>query len=373
MKLAASLLLVLTPLNLYLVSLTRRGEVTAGDAIAVMVGYGANCFRLRLFVNPKPRDEWGGFTGNNLEYTLSLAKRVKALGAKLVLDLHYSDTWADPQRQEKPAAWANLSFGELVDEVYSYTRSVVSRFVEEGVAPDYVQVGNEITCGMLWPDGKVCDVENPEEQWGKLAALLKAAVKGVRDGSGGWPVKVVVHLHTGGDWGATRWFLEKLEEHGVEYDVVGLSYYPWWQGSLEGLRENIEGIVRTFEKEVVVVETAYPWRSTRVEELPWAKPEHMVWSSTPYGQREFLEALVETVKAAGGSGVLWWEPAAVPVTGLTLWLNGSTALFDAGGHPLPALKSFKSLRERVGPDFLLGGDISSLGELERLGARYFKE
>ncbi|MEM3981710.1 MAG: glycosyl hydrolase 53 family protein, partial [Thermofilum sp.] len=163
------------------------------DALTVMVDHGANCFRLRLFVNPKPRDEWGGFTGNDLDYTIALAKRVKSAGAKLILDLHYSDTWADPQRQEPPAAWRELSFDQLVEQVYVYTREVIARMREEGVLPDIVQVGNEITCGMLWPWGKICDVSNPEEQWSRFTALLKAAIRGVREGAGGEDVKIMLH------------------------------------------------------------------------------------------------------------------------------------------------------------------------------------
>ncbi|MCX8180051.1 MAG: arabinogalactan endo-1,4-beta-galactosidase [Thermofilaceae archaeon] len=186
------------------------------DAIRILVNNGANCFRLRLFVNPKQRDEWGGFTGNNLEYTIKLAKRVKEVNALLVLDPHYSDTWADPGKQYTPEAWRSLNFDQLVEKVYEYTRDTVTAFHDEGVLPDMVQIGNEITCGILWPVGKVCDVENPEQQWVNFTTLLKAGIRGLRDAPGGSYVKVILHIHSGGSWETTRWFFSNIERHGVE-------------------------------------------------------------------------------------------------------------------------------------------------------------
>ncbi|MEM4899529.1 MAG: glycosyl hydrolase 53 family protein [Thermofilum sp.] len=336
------------------------------DALTVMVDHGANCFRLRLFVNPKPRDKWGGFTGNDLDYTIALAKRVKSAGAKLILDLHYSDTWADPQRQEPPAAWRELSFDQLVEQVYVYTREVIARMREEGVLPDIVQVGNEITCGMLWPWGKICDVSNPEEQWSRFTALLKAAIRGVREGAGGEDVKIMLHVH-GQGWSTTKWFFTNIERFSVPYDLIGISYYPWWHGPLSSLRENVENAYATFGKKVLVVETAYPYKPVNLNVLPYADAKHAAWSFTPQGQEQFLRDLAEAVNTPGCAGIIWWEPAVATVGDLHPWLGGAAALFDESGRALPALKAFSEVRKARGPDFLLGGDVSSLGEVERLG------
>ncbi|MEM0236208.1 glycosyl hydrolase 53 family protein [Thermofilum sp.] len=341
---------------------TRR----TGDAIAVMMKYGANCFRLRLFVNPSPRDEWGGFTGNDLEYTVVLAKRVKASGAKLVLAIHYSDTWADPQRQDIPAAWKGLSFEQLVDRLFEYTRDVISRLRNEGALPDMVQIGNEITCGFLWPEGKVCDVEDPQEQWRKFTTLLKAAIRGVKEGSGSDSVKIILHIH-GAGWEVTKWFFSNVEKYGVTYDFIGLSYYPWWHGSLASLKMNIQNSFNVFGKRVIIVETAYPYRSVNLSDIPWADPKYATWEFTPEGQRNYLLDLAATIDATSCAGLLWWYPEAIPVGDLKPWLGGAAALFDAEGRALPALKAFKEVREMLGPEFLLGGDVSALGEVERLG------
>lgn len=338
----------------------------AGDAIAIMRKYGANCFRLRLFVNPSPRDEWGGFTGNDLEYTVKLAKRIKAAGAKLILAIHYSDAWADPQRQNIPEAWRGLSYEQLIDRVFEYTRDVTSRLRNEGALPDMVQIGNEITCGFLWPEGKVCDVENPHEQWSKFTTLLKAAIRGVREGSGDEPVKIVLHIH-GAGWEVTRWFFSNVEKHGVTYDLIGLSYYPWWHGSLTSLKMNIQNSFTVFGKKVIIVETAYPYRYVNLSEVPWADPKYAAWEFSPEGQKSYLLDLAAAIDASSCAGLLWWYPEAVPVGDLKPWLGGATALFDVSGKALPALRAFKEVREIMGPEFMLGGDISALGEVERLG------
>jgi len=348
----------------------KKGAVEM-DAIQIMVRHGFNCFRLRLFVNPLPRDEWGGFTGNNLSYTIELAKRIKATGAKLLLDFHYSDTWSDPGHQTKPEAWKDLDFEALVKKVYNYTRECIAIMKQEGVLPDMVQPGNEITGGMLWPDGKLYGVGEPEEQWEKFTRLLKAAIQGVKDGAESEDVKIVIHIHAGGSWETTKWFFDNIEKHEVPYDIIGLSYYPWWQGSLDDLGENLNNTAMRFEKDILIVETAYPYRPLDFKWLKGANPAYMVWPSTPEGQKQFLTELLQTVSETPnghGLGVLWWFPESIPVEGLTVWNGGATALFDQAGRVLPAMNAFKEFHEKQGErEFLTGGDISALAEIERLG------
>ena len=300
-----------------------------GDVVRIMRDAGCTCFRVRLFVNPAMKD----VVVQDLPYALALGQRIKAAGGALLLDLHYSDTWADPGHQAMPEAWKTLSFPALEQQVETYTAGVIRSFQDAGCRPDIVQIGNEITPGMLWPAGKI---HAPEGGWDRFTALLKAGVRGVRS-----PliqderVQIMLHVDCGGDVEKTRWFFDHIVERDVPFDLIGLSYYPWWHGDIAGLRENLAQTARRYGKPIVVVETGYPWR-------PHGETQHMDWPMTPAGQRQFLLDLVETVRATPdqlGRGVLWWYPEAIRTKGLAVWKNGDAALFDAEGHALPALQA----------------------------------
>ncbi len=313
-----------------------RGD--PGDAIEIMRSYGCNCFRLRLFVNP----EYRNVVINDLPYTIALSRRIKSAGSKVLLNFHYSDTWADPGHQTKPKAWEDLDFDGLVDVAYQYTRDCIAAFRRKEVLPDMVQVGNEITPGMLWPDGKLYGVGEPKEQWQKLSRLLKAGVRGVEDAAQGEPVRIMLHIDKGGDWGRTRWFFKNVEEQEVPYDIIGLSYYPWWHGTMDDLRENLENCAETFDKGIFVVETAYPYRSMEFRGMKeWER--NMRWPMTPEGQRDFLVELIQVVQQtpnSRGIGILWWYPESIPVNGLHVWNGGNTAIFDSNGECLPVVEAY---------------------------------
>ena len=313
-----------------------RDKGAPGDAIKIMRNHGFNCFRLRLFVDPT----YQNVVVNDLPYTIALAKRIKAVEAKLLLNFHYSDTWADPGHQTKPKAWAELDFDSLVDMVYQYTRDCIAAFKDEGLLPDQVQVGNEITPGMLWPDGKLHGVGDPDEQWRKFSHLLKAAIQGVRDAARETTIRIMLHIDRGGDWSRTKWFFENIEKHQVPYDIIGLSYYPWWHGTMEDLRENLKNCATDFDKDIFVVETAYPYRPMKFSKRKgWEA--NMRWPMTTEGQREFLTELIHTVQETPngrGIGVLWWYPESIPVQGLRIWNGGVTSLFDQSGNILPAIR-----------------------------------
>jgi len=300
---------------------------------------GCNCLRLRLFVQPDGKEG----VVNDLPYTLALARRIKAAGAQILLDFHYSDTWADPAHQTKPAAWADLDFPALEAKVESYTAGVLAEFRAAGVAPEIVQVGNEVTPGMLWPDGRLGTPGKQgvdEAQWERFVRLLNAGIRGVRK-SPGTPAQVMIHIDRGGNWPATKWFFENLEKRGVAYDLIGQSYYPWWHGTMEDVRQNLRETARAFSKDIVVVETAYPHRNASA----WAKEKNMAWPITPEGQKRFLSDLVEAVKATPGGrgrGVLYWYPEALPVRGMIIWHGGATALFDADGSALPGWQALRA-------------------------------
>jgi len=301
------------------------------DAMRIMTEHGCNCLRLRLFVNPNMQ----GDVIQDLPYVVKLAQRVKKTGAVLLLDIHYSDTWADPGRQNKPAEWERLAFPQLRARVESYTAEVITELKRAGCLPDIVQVGNEITSGFLWPEGRI---DASEGGWKRFAALLKAAVHGVkrpldRDDK----VRIMLHIDSGGSSARTAWFFQNIRKFGVRYDLIGLSYYPWWHGGIADLRYNLRKTAAEFGKDIVVVETAYPWRTD-------AAGPAMAWPQTPEGQKQFLEGVLRAVRTTPnglGKGVLWWYPESVPVRGLRVWKDGNAALFDAEGKTLPALDAFQ--------------------------------
>jgi len=307
-----------------------------GDAIAILRAHGARAFRLRLFVNPNDSD----VVVNDLPYTERMAARVKAAGAKLLLDFHYSDTWADPGHQTTPAAWASLPLDSLELEVERYTDSVIATLKRAGTLPDIVQVGNEIDDGMLWPLGELY-VPNADTlaAWQAFTGLLKAGIRGVRDAlAPGDTVRIMLHYSQGGSAAGTQWFFDHMSAYGVPYDLIGLSYYPFWHGTLAALTANLQATALRYGKDIMVVETSYPWRAGGWESMV-NDAVAMVWPATPQGQAQFVTDLVAAVAATPGghgAGVFWWYPEAIQVPGLFVWGGGSLALFDSTGTVLPA-------------------------------------
>ncbi|HEY3285841.1 MAG TPA: glycosyl hydrolase 53 family protein [Gemmatimonadaceae bacterium] len=285
--------------------------------------HGYNWIRLRLF-HTVANSPWP--LPNDLPYTLALARRAKAMGYKFLLDYHYSDTWADGDKQIMPKAWERLTTPQLVAAVEAYTRETIAALREGGAMPDMVQVGNEIAPGMMFPAGKL------PEQWDTLAELLKAGIRGVEAGRGGAPMPLIMlHIDKGGDVAKTRWWFDNAIRRGVHFDVIGQSYYPWWHGTLLDLRENLAFMAETYRKPIIVVEAAYNFRPAEYigKRAPFAE--------SPAGQREFLEEVNRLVMAAPnglGKGVMWWEPAVEPSP------IRSRGMFDDAGNALPVIEVF---------------------------------
>jgi arabinogalactan endo-1,4-beta-galactosidase len=266
-----------------------------------------------------------------LEYTIALAKEAKKLGFRFLLDFHYSDTWADPGKQFIPKAWEAKSHAELVQAVFEYTRDSIIAFRDAGVLPDMVQVGNEITNGMLWPDARLPD------KWDNFADLVRAGVNGVDAGKGnGRRPRIMIHIDKGGDKVKTKAFFDKLISYDVPFDVIGQSYYPWWHGSLLDLGENLDFMANAYQKDIIVVEAAYNWRRSQYKDKSAPYPE------TPEGQKEFLDSVNRMVLSAPhnrGAGVFWWEPA---VTGGLR----SRGFFGDDGNALPVITVFDKYTRR---------------------------
>jgi arabinogalactan endo-1,4-beta-galactosidase len=285
---------------------------------------------------------------NDLAYTVRLAGRIKAAGGKLLLDIHYSDTWADPSHQTTPAAWAGLTLAALEQKVESYTDSVVTQLKQAGALPDIVQIGNEIDSGMLWPLGQLYVAGGDTlAEWTRFTGLLKAGISGVKDAlAAGDSVRILLHYGQGGDVLGTRWFYDHMAAYGVPYDLLGLSYYPIWHGPLSTLQSNLQAAAARFGKDVVVVETAYPWRAGGWESWVSARSA-MDWSVTASGQAQFTRELVGAVAATPGghgAGVFWWYPEAIPVPRLFIYAGGSLALFDSTGNVLQAATELGGVR-----------------------------
>lgn len=309
------------------------------DAITALRANGSGLFRLRLFVAP----DGGDVVVNDLAYTVALARRVRAAGATLLLDLHYSDTWADPAHQRTPSSWASLDLDALEARVESYTAAVLDTLRAADVLPRLVQVGNEIDAGFLWPLGRVggpgFDGNDARQRFGRL---LRAGVRGVRRATTpADSVRIVLHHSQGADAGRVRWFFDLVTDEGVDFDVIGLSYYPWWHGPIAALRTTLQATAARYGRPVMVVETAYPWRDWHP--LAGASAEHMAWPLTADGQRRFLRdvlAAVAAVPERRGIGAIWWYPESVRVPGLDVWGDGALALFDGTGLLLPAAIEF---------------------------------
>jgi arabinogalactan endo-1,4-beta-galactosidase len=267
---------------------------------------------------------------NNLEYTIALAKSAKQLGFKFLLDYHYSDTWADPGKQFIPKAWEKMTHAQMVEALFNYTRDSMAAFREAGAFPDMVQIGNEITNGMLWPDARL------PRNWDNFADFMKAGIAGVEAGKGDQPrPRIMVHIDKGGDKMATKNFFDKLNSYQLSYDVIGQSYYPWWHGTLLDLRENLMFMSKTYQKDIIVVEAAYNWTPGNYRNKPAPFPE------TPEGQKEFWEEVNRMVLATPegrGIGLFWWEPA---VAG-----RGGRGFFDQSGNALPVITVFDKFTRR---------------------------
>lgn len=281
---------------------------TETECLQLLKSLGMNTVRLRVWVNPSP--SW-----NNASDVVAKAVRAKNLGMKVMIDFHYSDTWADPGQQAKPAAWAGQSLATLKTSVATHTNDVLTQLKNNGVTPDWVQVGNETNDGMLWSEGKA------SVSMANFAQLINAgydAAKAV------FPTtKVIVHLSNGYDNSLYRWMFDGLTANGARYDVIGMSLYPTaanWSTYDAQCLTNMNDMVSRYHKEVMMVEVGMSW--TNAAEC-----------------KAFLSDLIAKVKSvpdSKGLGVLYWEPEAY-----NGWKGYTLGAFDNSGRPTVALDAFQ--------------------------------
>ena len=270
---------------------------------------GWNTMRIRLFVNPDNASQEHKDEGvcQDLAYVINLSKKVKKEGFKIMLDLHYSDTWADPSKQFTPKSWSGISSVTLLcDTVYEYTRHCLKEMSDSGVTPDFIQVGNEISYGMLWPIGKV-DPQK-DNNWNVLTALLKSGTKACREVCP--QAKIIIHTERAGEWEITKSYYEHLRQHHVDYDIIGLSYYPMWHKGLRELANTLDSLSAMFPaKKIMIVETAFYYSHNKDI---WAKsPDEYsdLYPISDQGQRIFTSQLItELNKHKNVNGLFWWFP-----------------------------------------------------------------
>jgi arabinogalactan endo-1,4-beta-galactosidase len=316
----------------------KGADGTPQDALQILKDHGLNYARLRVWVDPA--DDY-----HNKAEILEMAARLKKQGIKLLVDFHYSDNWADPGKQIKPAAWKDYDFEQLKKAVYDHTYDVCSSLVAQGTPPDMVQVGNEINAGMLWPDGKYDQMDN-------LAALLKEGYRAVKDCNES--TLVMLHIADGGDNDLARWWFDAMTNRDVPFDVIGISYYPFWHGSLPQLQYNLNDISARYDKDVIVVETSYAFTEQDQDGFPNIVDQKLAvphYPLTPDGQRDMLRDVMSVVRSVDnnrGLGVFYWDATWTAVEG-NGWDNTNPsagnawenqALFDFDGKMLPALDEY---------------------------------
>ena len=337
-----------------------------GDAMEILKSYGMNLLRLRLWNDPY--DDNGNSFGAgtcDLPVVIRLAKQAKELSIDWCLDLHYSDFWTDPGKQRVPRAWKNLDAEGLTKAVYEFTKETLMTLEKEGVEPSVVAVGNEITNGMLWPLGM-------KPNWDNLTAFINAGIRAVREYNKSIPI--MIHLDNGGNNEMYRdWFDNYFSHGGLDFEYIGLSYYPFWHGSFDDLRYNMNDMAKRYKKDMIVAEVSTGFTLDDYKEYEKlldderkgmaTKPElaaKVPYPMSPEGQSDFMKDLMElisNVEDGRGKGFIYWEPAWIPVPssewaskeaiiymqekgpGGNEWAN--QALFDYDGNALPALKTIK--------------------------------
>lgn len=336
------------------------------DGMAILAEYGMNLVRLRLWNDPYSKDgEPYGAGGCDLPCVMGLARRAKNLGVDWMLDFHYSDCWADPKKQRLPKAWEGKSAEELEQAVFDYSFSVVTVLRESGLLPEIVSVGNEVSNGLLWPFGKLPDYR-------EMARLVSAGIKGVHKAVPGLPV--MIHLDNGGDNQMYRnWFDAYLAAGGEDFSYIGLSYYPFWSGTVEELSRNMEDLALRYRKDLIIAEVSSGFTLEdykEYEKLPETlrkgmatKPEtvkKVPYPMTKEGQAQFMEDVMKAlcrVPENRGKGFIYWGAAWIPVPG-SQWATraaieymkekgpggnewANQALFDYDGNALPSLAAIR--------------------------------
>lgn len=316
---------------------------------------GWNAQRVRLFVNPSRKSPDGSTDAQvcqDIDYVVRFCKRIKEEGFALMLDFHYSDTWADPSNQWTPDAWLSLSDAELQVKVYDYTKECLQKLVDAGATPDFIQTGNEISYGMLWgsydpsSNANRCYSNSPDANWERFVNLLTEATRACREVCP--QAKIIIHTERSGDPAALTDIYSRLSS--IDYDIIGLSYYPFWHNSLSTLSQSLTQLALDYpDKKVQIVETAYYYQWQPAVGSGITFDFASTWSVSPEGQAAYAKDLIAELKLHPNvNGLYWWFPeenGGGPASSvLTGWVN--RGLWDNTTHrALPALYILKTFLE----------------------------
>ena len=282
------------------------------DCLDLLMARGINAVRLRVFVHPSS-DKISGHCSP--AETAEMAARAKEKGLDVMIDFHYSDTWADPAHQTKPSTWANVTFAALKDSLYTHTQYTLNLLKQAGVTPKWVQIGNEIPSGMLWPSGHI---DNPQQ----LAQLLSKGHQAVKDID--TTIQTIVHIDQGNDNARFRWFFDLMQQNGAQFDIIGASYYPHWLGTdytvtIADLGNNLQDMVTRYNKPVMIVEVGGDY-----------------WQVE--NSKDLLIATIGAAKDVPDNkclGVFYWEPQ-----GAKPWSGYQLNCWQDNGRPSLALDAF---------------------------------
>ena len=288
------------------------------DCFKILKDHGINTIRLRCWVNPSD-DKASGHCST--QETVAMAVRAKKWGMRILIDLHYSDSWADPGKQKKPKAWEGHTFPQLLNDVYTYTVSVMTALKNAGVTPEWVQVGNETPGGMIYPEGRTSN-------WDQLSQLINKGYDGIKAISP--KTKVILHIDQGNNNQRFRTWFDNATAHNTHYDVIGCSYYPYWLDgqpdytlSINDLGNNLKDMATRYGKEVMVVEVGNEDN----------KPDNT------YNMLLAVQQKVKDVPDHKGIGVVYWEPE-----GARSWSHYALSAWGDNGQPTIALNAFKDFR-----------------------------
>lgn len=338
------------------------------DPLKIFKEQGISVVRIRLWLDPYAEDGTPYMGGTcDLANFIKLAKLANEYGFKIMLDFHYSDFWCDPSKQMIPKAWKHLTAEELPDAIYNYTVATLKEIREEGIELAYIQIGNEITNGTLWPLGKLeyKDDPNHRSNYPTFISFIKAGVKGAREI---YPEsKLIIHLERSYDNKIYREFFDEFTANHVDFDIIGASYYPYWHHTFKELFDNLDDMKKRYGKEVMIVETGYAFTLENFiaeygklvidENFILENNLTLEYPISYEGQAAFIENLIKEAKKHDIAGILYWEPLWLPTKGICWsstkgeeyikeegkptrneWAN--QCLYDYSGNATPALYKF---------------------------------
>lgn len=337
------------------------------DPLDAFMTNGVDFMRIRVWNHPYSPTGEPYLAGNcDIDNYIRLGKLAKSKGYRLLMDLHYSDFWADPGKQFPPKAWSDYDADALVDAIYAFTKDCLKSACSAGVAPQMIQVGNEITNGMLWPVGKL-EVDGTRGNYAVFCRLIDAGCRACREVTP--EAKIILHLERSNDKQVYQEFFGQMKDAGIDYDIIGASYYPYWHGTPTELFENLDAC-RCFDKELMVMELGYGFTTKSYlldgeesrlvidSERAYIPGFTEIYPVTPEGQEAFVHDFLKSARQHGINGVFYWEPLWLPGDGICWaseagqkyiheegkstsneWAN--QCLFDYSGQMLPAFSAFK--------------------------------